>query len=111
MSGKIEARLMQGCPDCGVKEGDLHRLGCDMEICSKCGKQRISCGCWGTDKKREPYLYKPVLCVRCGAGWPELKMISKEHWKAICGVTYKTTEALCEKCMIKIAKMRGLECG
>ena len=30
---------------CGVKEGELHELGCDMEICPFCSEQLISCGC------------------------------------------------------------------
>jgi hypothetical protein len=33
------------CGDCGAKEGLPHRPGCDMERCSFCGKQLISCDC------------------------------------------------------------------
>lgn len=33
------------CGDCGAKEGQLHRLGCDMEKCPFCGNQLISCDC------------------------------------------------------------------
>lgn len=33
------------CHDCGVEEGDLHNLGCDMERCPFCGNQLIACSC------------------------------------------------------------------
>ncbi len=33
------------CHDCLTKKGDLHNLGCDVEMCSRCHHQLISCGC------------------------------------------------------------------
>lgn len=33
------------CGDCLVKKGYYHTLGCDLEICPKCGGQAISCSC------------------------------------------------------------------
>ena len=34
------------CDDCLAIQGEYHSIGCDIEICPKCGKQLISCNCF-----------------------------------------------------------------
>ena len=54
---RYAARLpdhLHDCHDCGAKPGEIHQDGCDTEVCSVCGLQRLQClwigSCRGHDK-------------------------------------------------------------
>jgi len=37
------------CGDCGCKAGTYHHPGCDREVCPRCRRQAIGCGCFADD--------------------------------------------------------------
>ena len=43
------------CPDCGVRPGERHARGCDVERCPLCGRQRFSCSCDHRKGRRMPW--------------------------------------------------------
>tara|TARA_R110002049_G_scaffold215606_1_gene387053 strand:+ start:13193 stop:13795 length:603 start_codon:yes stop_codon:yes gene_type:complete len=49
------------CPDCGAAVGKPHKNGCDVQRCSICGSQKISCNCTDRD---------PLASVWTGE-WPK----------------------------------------
>jgi hypothetical protein len=117
--------------DCAAKEGQLHRLGCDMERCPFCGGQLISCKCpyeklgidfspgsWAysnglTNKQirkwekllhtkgRIPYILYPNLCAKCGVLWPEMFKVSDKEWQRYVEPAMRG-EMLCKSCYRQI---------
>ena len=53
------------CHDCGVVAGGFHHVGCDMEICPRCGGQFLGCSCFVSKgdifatKKTDKIVLKP----------------------------------------------------
>ena len=41
---------LTACHDCATAPGQPHRPGCDVEVCSVCGGQRLQCRCRGHDR-------------------------------------------------------------
>ena len=119
---------------CGVHEGQIHDLGCDMENCPFCGGQLITCDCCyeqlslnpqpGTrlykkglsrlqgmrwlkileKKGRIPYIQYPLVCAYCGTLWPELFMVSNDEWKKYIEPQYRT-QILCQECYDRIKQL------
>jgi hypothetical protein len=92
------------CGDCGVKEGQLHIPGCDMECCASCGGQSIWCGnCPSSTstKERVPFILYPNLCAKCGTLWPEMFMVPDEEWERYIEPRMRQ-EMLCKACYKQI---------
>jgi hypothetical protein len=41
----MSENTLRNCGDCGAEPGKLHKPGCDVERCPKCGGQIIACNC------------------------------------------------------------------
>ena len=125
---------MKTCHDCGVNEGRIHELGCDMERCPFCGNQLISCSCIynilgidcseGTDvykngvneqqwlqwekrlatKGRVPYIVYPNMCARCGNLWPDMFSVPNEKWGKYIQMDERHS-ILCFRCFTEIKEL------
>ena len=95
------------CHDCGVKEGKIHKKGCDMERCPKCGGQLISCGCYKTFDNlpfRIPYLLILPHCELCGVLPGLMFNVPDEEWKKYV-VPELQKEILCRECYEELKKL------
>ena len=92
------------CHDCGSKEGQLHKAGCDMERCIDCDGQLISCNCKKKKFGKIPWIEIPNICRLCGKIWPEMFSIPDKEWKKFV-VPDLQKEVLCLSCYQKIKKI------
>lgn len=122
------------CHDCGAKEGEIHKYGCDMEKCPFCGNQLIGCGCCEkklsldvspesyyylhgfTDEQSEQwreilekkgrilYLLVPNMCGLCGQQWPEMWEVSDYVWKKYVPPQLQPG-ALCKDCFSELRRI------
>lgn len=90
------------CGDCGCKEGSVHELGCDMEVCPFCGRQLVSCHCV---YEKLGYNYNKALLFDGPERKAYEKGISKEEekeWLEILNakgrVAYIEWPQLCARC-------------
>ena len=60
-----EVEIPSNCPDCVAEPGRPHSGGCDIERCSVCGYQYLSCDC--TDEERKGH---DPLFSRWTGFWP-----------------------------------------
>lgn len=61
----------ENCYDCGVAPGQVHLDGCDIERCTDCEGQRLSCGCPDhADYKKE---------INTGVAWERTLLVAEEH--------------------------------
>lgn len=66
------------CPDCNVAPGEPHMAGCDVERCSVCGWQKLSCHEHEEDRGR-PGTHIPESVPWTGE-WPGKSECRKLGW-------------------------------
>jgi len=96
------------CHDCGVKEGEIHKEGCDMERCPFCHRQLITCDCniesYDELPYRIPYILAPTLCDLCGKQWPNLFKVPDKEWEKYVIPTLQG-KVLCYECYLEQQKL------
>ena len=63
---------MEPCPDCRVVVGEYHKDMCDVERCSVCGGQYISCDCESDEEPDKRFKWE--------GEWPGKKECREFGW-------------------------------
>ena len=83
---------MNNCPDCGVKPGEVHQPYCDVERCSVCCGQYISCGCEKHNPEESCWTGEWPGVLECRElGWYS-KMVPGKGWVECCADDSEATE-------------------
>lgn len=97
------------CGDCGVEQGQLHILGCDMEYCAH-NAQLFSCHtCWPDHRerprcKRFRYIEYALLCGRCGIQYPDFFMVETRIWNHYIEPAHRS-DVICKPCFDAIVAL------
>jgi hypothetical protein len=49
------------CHDCNIAAGGFHHVGCDMEICPRCGGQFLGCSCFVSAKVNDDVMTYDIV--------------------------------------------------
>jgi hypothetical protein len=101
------------CHSCHCREGELHKPGCDVEQCPKCGRQLISCDHsddFFSDEERVPFIFWPLLCFRCGDSCDrfDMFMVDNDVWNYY---TRQPHGNLCWDCFNEIKELVDTRSG
>lgn len=71
------------CPDCNVKFGGYHHVGCDTEVCPICHGQALGCPCMDEEEDRVTF---EKYCGKYGllpTDFEQIFLVGREFYKLI----------------------------